>query len=130
MPASPSPPAPAHGPLRVWLDDDLIDRAAPDGWVHVQTAWQAIELLDGREVLDLSLDHDLGGDEQHGTGDTVVTWLAEQSVAHGRDRWPRETLTLHTANPHGRDRMALAVDRHAPMARIPGSRPRWRRIAG
>jgi len=24
--------------LRVWLDDDLIDRRAQEGWLHVQTA--------------------------------------------------------------------------------------------
>ena len=31
--------------LRVWLDDDLVDRAAPDGWMQVTTAREAIELL-------------------------------------------------------------------------------------
>ena len=34
--------------LRVWLDDDLVDRRAPEGWIHVTTAWEAIELLNDR----------------------------------------------------------------------------------
>lgn len=117
---------PPTGPIRVWLDDDLVDRAAPDGWVHVQTAHDAIALLRDREVLELSLDHDLGDDELHGTGDTVVSWLVEQT-GDDSDRWPRETLAIHTANPAGRDRMALAIDRWAPLRRIPGVRPRWLR---
>lgn len=38
-------PIPAEGPLRVWLDDDVDNRAAPDGWVHVITAREACMLL-------------------------------------------------------------------------------------
>jgi hypothetical protein len=52
-------------PLRVWLDDDLEDRAAPEGWTHVTTAADAIALLDAGDVVEVSLDHDLGHDERH-----------------------------------------------------------------
>jgi hypothetical protein len=43
--------------MRVWLDDV---RDAPDGWVHVQTPEEAIELLRSGKVKEISLDHDLG----------------------------------------------------------------------
>ena len=32
----------AGGELRVWLDDDFEDRAAPQGWVHVDTVAEVI----------------------------------------------------------------------------------------
>ena len=99
--------------LRVWLDDDLVDRAAPEGWIHVVTAWEAIELLDTGRVVELSLDHDLGDDDRNGTGSTVVDWIAEQRGVHGRDLWPRDGITLHTANPAGRERMARAIRHEA-----------------
>src|SRR5829696_3463438 len=79
--------------LRVWLDDDLVDRAAPEGWIHVQTAWAAIELLDTGRVIELSLDHDLGDDEAFGRGVDVVDWLGEQQEIHGRLLWPRDGIT-------------------------------------
>lgn len=64
--------------IRLWLDDDLVDRAAPEGWVHVTTAWQAIEALETGRVVELSLDHDLGDDERYGRGTDVVDFIAEQ----------------------------------------------------
>src|SRR5437899_2197965 len=52
--------------VRLWLDDDLVDRAAPPGWTHVTTAHEAIDLLDTERVVELSLDHDLGDDKLNG----------------------------------------------------------------
>lgn len=99
----------AEDSLRVWLDDDLVDRAAPDGWIHVTTAWEAIRLLDSGKVIELSLDHDLSDDEQFGRGIDVVNWLAEQQEVYDRPLWPRDGITLHTANPPGREAMARAI---------------------
>ena len=61
--------------LKVYLDDE---RPAPEGWVHVKTPAQAIALLDTGMVSHLSLDHDLGDDENVGTGYDVVLWMEEQ----------------------------------------------------
>ncbi len=91
--------------LRVWLDDDLEDRAAPEGWIHVATAWDAIELLKTGRVVELSLDHDLGDDEAHGRGTDVVDFIAEQQEVHRRVLWPRDGITIHSGNPYGRDAM-------------------------
>jgi hypothetical protein len=76
--------------LRVWLDDDLEDRAAPEGWIHVTTAWEVIDLLRTGRVVELSLDHDLGDDEKNGRGTDVVDFIAEQQEVHSRILWPRD----------------------------------------
>lgn len=104
----------------------MVDRAAPLGWVHVQTAQEAIELLGTREVLDLSLDHDLGDDERNGTGYDVLLFLAEQSEAEGRDLWPRRSIAAHSANFAASPRMAGMIDRYSGMRRVLGKR-RWER---
>lgn len=94
---------------RVWLDDDLVDRAAPNGWIHVTTAWEAIELLSQGKVVELSLDHDLGDDKEFGRGIDVVNWLGEQQEVHDRPLWPRDGISIHSANPSGRESMAKAI---------------------
>jgi len=95
--------------LRVWLDDDLIDRRAQEGWLHVQTAWEAIRLLERGRVVELSLDHDLGDDQRCGRGIDVVDFPAEQQIAHGRNLWPRDGIRIHSANPYGRDAMIRSI---------------------
>ena len=99
--------------LRVWLDDDLVDRAAPEGWVQVTTAREAIELLLTGRVVELSLDQDLGDDEQFGRGVDVVDFIVTEQEVNRRDLWPRDGISLHTANPAGRDAMARTIRRYA-----------------
>ena len=99
--------------LRLCLDDDVLDRRPPYGWVQVTTAHRAITLLESGWVVELSLDHDLGDDERFGRGVDVCDWLAEQAFAHQRPLWPRDGITLHTANPGGRDAMAHTIERYA-----------------
>jgi hypothetical protein len=103
--------------LRVWLDDDLEDCAAPKGWIHVTTAWDAIGLLKTERVVELSLDHDLGDDEANGRGVDVVGFIAEQQEVHGRVLWPRDGITIHSGNPYGRDSMRRTIRRYAPRYR-------------
>jgi len=98
------------GELRVWLDDLLDDRAAPPGWVHVTTAPAAIALIDRGDVVELSLDHDLGDDDIAGKGVHVVDHIADVA---GRDLWPRDGITIHSANAAGRDQMARTIERYA-----------------
>ena len=99
--------------LRVWVDDDLIERGAPEAWVHVTSAGEAIELLDRGRVVELSLDYDLGDEARSGRGIDVVDWLVEQQEAQGRVLWPRDGIILHTANPVGRAAMARAIEHYA-----------------
>jgi hypothetical protein len=105
------------GELRVWLDDDLVDRAAPAGWFHVTDASSACALLATGRVVELSLDHDLGDDDKHGRGIDVVDFLSEQQFAHRRALWPRDGIALHTANPQGREQMARGIERYAAAVR-------------
>jgi hypothetical protein len=100
-------------PVRLWLDDDLVDRPAPKGWVHVTTAWEAIELLAAGAVVELSLDHDLGDDKLCGRGIDVVDWLAEQQEVHGRLLWPRDGIVIHSANPAGKEAMVRSILNYA-----------------
>ena len=99
--------------VRLWLDDDLTDRAAPEGWRHVTTAWEAIRVLDRGGVVELSLDHDPGDDEARRRGIDVVDWLCEQQEARGRWLWPRDGISIHGANPAGREQMGRAIHRYA-----------------
>jgi hypothetical protein len=106
----------AEPELRVWLDDDLEDRAAPEGWAQVTTAWEAIELLRSGRVVELSLDHDLSDDRRFGRGVDVVDFIAHQQEVYGRSFWPRDGIRLHTANPAGREAMARTIRRYAEKA--------------
>jgi len=99
--------------IRLWLDDDLVDRAAPPHWEHVTTAQAAIDVLETGRVVEMSLDHDLGDDELFGRGIDVVDWLAEQQEMHRRVLWPRDGITIHSANPSGRDAMVRSIERYA-----------------
>lgn len=113
-------------PIRLWLDDM---RPAPPGWIHVKTDHEARAYLVKRDVAVASLDHDLGACEvcldgltpeawlersgyqsmphcEHfGTGYTLVCWMEET------DNWPGAKPTVHSANPVGRARMQMVIDR-------------------
>lgn len=117
--------------LRVFVDDDFEHRRPPsDEWEQVTTAHEAIALLETDRVIELSLDHDLGDEEEAGRGLDVVTWLAEQQELHGRIVWPRDGITVHTANAVGRDNIARAI-RHEAGRRLTvcetrvGGKPRF-----
>jgi hypothetical protein len=96
--------------IKVWLDDDLVYRPAPEGWIHVTTAPQAIEYLRTGNVVELSLDHDLGDDQEFGRGVDVVDFLCEQQF-NNTPCWPK-TIHLHTANSYGRDSMLRSITRY------------------
>lgn len=91
---------------RLWLDDV---RSAPEGWVWVRSVNAAIDVLQAGDVVEASLDHDLGdfaGDGGDGSG--VVDWMAE----HGC--WPADGVRVHSANPVGRERMLGVIARYGP----------------
>lgn len=57
--------------------------------------------------------------------------LIEQQELYARDLWPRDGISLHTANPHGRDTMARTIHRYAgKLYRVresrAGGQPRFR----
>jgi hypothetical protein len=88
--------------MKIYLDGE---RKAPSGWIAVQSAAEAIRLLEAGQVTHLSLDHDLG-DDASGTGYTVIPWL-EEAVASGM---VPPIITVHTSNPSARVKMLLGVE--------------------
>lgn len=104
---------PDDGDLRVWLDDDVVEREAPEGWTHLITAREVCFLLITGRVVELSLDHDLSDDQRYGKGVQVIDFLDDQQGQHGRSLWPRNGITLHTGNSHGRDSMSRAIRERA-----------------
>ena len=96
--------------MKVYLDDE---RPTPEGWVSVRWPEEAISLLEGGQVTDLSLDHDLG-DDAHGTGYDVLLWL-EEAVATRGFMPPR--VRVHSANSSARQKMELAIARIERFAR-------------
>lgn len=90
--------------MKVFLDDE---RKTPDGWVRTYWPEEVIELLKNAQVSDLSLDHDLG-DDDHGTGYSVLLWIEEQVILHG---WiPPARITVHSANSSARLKMEAAIE--------------------
>lgn len=83
---------------------------APEGWVRVRTPEEAIDLLRGGEVEELSLDHDLGLDvgKHERTGYDVLLWL-EAEVAAGRVS-PPAVISVHSGNVGAVRRMEQAVE--------------------
>lgn len=88
--------------MRVFLDDE---RATPAGWVRAYWPDEVIALLETGEVVELSLDHDLGDDER-GTGYAVVLWI-EESVAMRGFKPPK--IHVHSANSSAREKMERGV---------------------
>jgi len=84
--------------------DDLRD--PPDStWTVARTSAAALHLLQhGHTVDELSLDHDLGGDD---TSRPVVLWLAEHNL------WPA-VVHVHSMNPVGAEWLTSMVERYGP----------------
>lgn len=93
--------------VKIFLDDE---RKVPGtGWLHAKTAEEAISLIKfyGPNLTRLSLDHDLGDGVP--TGYDVVCALEE--LHHEGCISSDLEVTIHSANPSGADRMALACSR-------------------
>ncbi|ORB77462.1 cyclic-phosphate processing receiver domain-containing protein [Mycobacterium timonense] len=91
--------------MKLWVDD--LRQPPDDTWVWSKTSQNAIDtlMLAGLgEITEISLDHDLGGDD---TTRPVVLWMCEHN------RWP-ENVGIHTANPVGREWLAGMVARYKP----------------
>lgn len=88
--------------MKVFLDDE---RPTPPGWTAASWPEEVIALLETGQVTDVSLDHDLG-DDAHGTGYDVIMWIEEAVAVRG---FVPPRITVHSANPTARQRMALGI---------------------
>ena len=90
--------------MKVFLDDE---RTPPAGWILAKTPKQTIDLLKSGRVTELSLDHDLGGDDTIGTGYDVLLWLEEQVYLH-HFKAP-SIIKVHSSNASARGKMEQAI---------------------
>lgn len=95
--------------IRLWHDDV---RPAPDGWRWVKTNAEAQKILKAFEVIECSLDHDLGaeggdiftmGHSPDGTGYDLVRWMIENGKVPAK-------VTIHSWNGVGARRMAQTLN--------------------
>ncbi len=91
--------------MKLWVDDLRTPPPFGTGWSWAKTSAEAIGMLRLWEFEEMSLDHDLGGED---TTRPVVLWLCEHE-----DRWPR-VVRVHTANPPGRSWLTGMVYRYNP----------------
>ena len=92
--------------MKLYLDDG---RECPEGWSLVNTAEEAILILESNNVEEVSLDHDLG-DKDHDpeqTGYTVLLHIESKVVWD--DTYHAPQIHIHTANSAARPRMEAAV---------------------
>ena len=102
--------------MKLWIDDLRKDPdrewagvAEPEGWIWVKTSEDAIGWLRAQRYFQtpldqISFDHDLGGED---TTRKVLTWMIENEY------WPK-VITVHSANPVGRDWLLGTAERYAP----------------
>src|SRR3990167_2628476 len=116
--------------ISLFLDDTRLPSHVgwdDNEWLTVRTAKEAFEILKQGNVVDLSLDHDLGmeiittfagGQYTEAYNDTTPTgydlckWMVENNV------WPSGNIYIHSSNPVGRDNMKQLIDRYHPSSEI------------
>jgi hypothetical protein len=98
--------------LRLWVDDlRNPEDFGHEGWSWAKNYSEAITCLQLGEVLEISLDHDLGDYDATGrefTGYDVAYWMAERGI------WPPDGAKSHSANPVGRGRIEAMIKRYGP----------------
>ena len=101
--------------MKIWLDDErdptdpkiqsLFGSVGDEIWI--KTARDAINLLKGKEVSFISLDHDLGIPSA-GTGADVANWIEEQAY---HKSIPKLTWFVHSKNPIGNQNIRKALEK-------------------
>lgn len=89
--------------IKIFLDDI---RESPYGWTKTKTPTDTIFLLKNYIVDEISLDHDLGLENE--TGYDVITWIERQVFTNN---YIPPKIHVHTSNPSARDKMNRAVRR-------------------
>lgn len=102
--------------MKVYLDDCrpgpssyvVTDESTNDWaeWVIVRGIHNLKRLLELGLVTDMSLDHDMGNNQE--TGYDLCKWMAETG------NWPKGHIWVHSANPVGAKNMVDTIERYAP----------------
>lgn len=100
--------------IKLWLDDVRNPFASPyyldEEWRWAKTVGEAMVLCMQNDVLEMSLDHDLGLDA--GTGYTFVQWMVKTAT------WPQAKPAVHSANPQGKKAMEALIEFHWPLRAV------------
>lgn len=86
--------------MKLWIDDV---RPAPPDWVWAMTLGEALDLIEDADCDEVSLDHDLGGDDTA----MPVAQRIEQRAFDGERAPPK--WYVHSANPVGRKNLEAAL---------------------
>lgn len=89
--------------LRLWLNTDLHRGQAPEGWVQVRSADEAIQLLEAFPALALSLQD---APESH----KLIQWLIVQSESGALERWPTDVSFHGTPTAAAGRQLAAAIE--------------------
>jgi chloramphenicol O-acetyltransferase len=97
--------------VKLWVDD--VREPPNDDWVWVKNYVAASMLLTTHAswISTISLDHDLGEDEE--TGYDLLNWM--EWMVHDHDLPLPQDIRIHTANPAGRENMERARDKIVEM---------------
>lgn len=87
--------------MKIYLDDE---RKTPKGWIRTYGVKETIDLLKTNKVKEISLDHDLGKENENGYD--VLLWIEEELYFK---RLNPLKIHIHTANLSARKKMELAV---------------------
>lgn len=108
--------------MKLWVDDA---RPAPPGWTAALNYNDAVALLAGSHVVEISLDYDLNlqavsttpagiaiatSNDNAQTGYDVARWI-EAAVADGRI--PAPVMHCHSSNPIGQQLITAVIERMA-----------------
>lgn len=101
--------------MRLWVDDQRSPRdwlphirwfrerdpGELDDWLWVKTAQEAITHLESEDVVEVSLDHDLGDPDEFGDGYMVAVWIEERVAAD--NTYVPPVVQVHSSNvPRGK----------------------------
>lgn len=93
--------------MKIFLDDV---RPTPPGYdLTFKTAWDMIKWMKenpGKATF-ISLDHDLGPQEECGNGYNVVCFIEEQTVTH---QIKPPSYQVHSSNPVGKKNMIAGME--------------------
>ncbi len=83
------------------------DQSELDDWAWVKSAQEAIAYLESENVVEVSLDYDLGDPDVVGDGYQVAVWV-EARVTTDDDYVP-PIIHVHSSNVVGRERLEAAA---------------------
>ena len=89
--------------MKLWVDD--IRKMPKHYHYHAKTSKEAIVILQKMRISEISLDHDLG-EEENGTGYDVAKWI--EKAAYHKAIQPI-IMHIHTANPVGYKNIEVAL---------------------